>query len=172
MGRTHGIALLLPLAIAIAATSGCGSEKAPSSPVAHGPAAIDDQEDPVCGMLVRNQSAPRGQVRHRDGTSLAFCSLGDMLIHLDAPSRHGETAYIYVEVLRADEDPMKSHPGEHPWAPAAEAFYVIGVKRQSIMGPPILSYADAETAAEVASSHPGAQSFDFAGLQRWWREQS
>lgn len=171
MARSYAFTAGLALAFGIAAITGCGGDESTSAAIAHGPAAIEDQEDPVCGMLVRNQSAPRGQVRHRDGTSLVMCSLGDMLVHLDAPSRHGETPYIFVEVLRPDEDPMESHAGEHPWIPAEEAFYVVGVKRKNIMGPPILSYADAETAAKVASSHPGARSFDFDGLQRWWNEQ-
>ena len=35
---------------------------------AHQAVALADQEDEVCGMLVREQSAPRGQVVHRDGS--------------------------------------------------------------------------------------------------------
>jgi len=159
--------LLLTAAVAFGA---CGEEHSRSSTVAHEPIPIGDQEDPVCGMLVRNQSAPRGQVRHRDGTNLTFCSLGDLLVHLGAPSRHGDIESVLVEVLLPEEDPMESHTGEHPWVPAAEAFYVVGVPRRSIMGPPVLSYADEASAAEVAGSHPGAQRLDFVGLQNWWRE--
>jgi len=171
MARANGFRWGLYFAFGFALAAGCGGGETPSDPTEHDPIAIADQEDPVCGMLVRNQSAPRGQVRHRDGTSLAFCSLGDMLVHLEAPNRHGETTDVFVEVLRADEDPAESHTGEHPWLSADEAFYVVGVERRAIMGPPILSYADAETAAEVARNHPGARSFGFDGLERWWREQ-
>jgi nitrous oxide reductase accessory protein NosL len=73
-----------------------------------------DQEDAVCGMLVREQSAPRGQVVHRDGTRFFFCSLGDMLVHIGAPFPHGRPQAIFVEVLKPEEDPMQSHTGEHP----------------------------------------------------------
>jgi nitrous oxide reductase accessory protein NosL len=132
---------------------------------------IDDREDPVCGMLVRNQSAPRGQVHHRDGTDLAFCSLGDLLVHLSAPSRHGEAVRVFVEVMRPDEDPLQSHTGAHPWAPASEVAFVVGVPREGIMGAPVLSYRDAATAAAVAEAHTGAQVLDFEALKRWWREQ-
>jgi nitrous oxide reductase accessory protein NosL len=95
-----------------------------------------------------------------------------MLVHLGAPSRHGEAAQIFVEVLLPSEDPMQTHTGPHPWKSAERAHYVVGVPRRSIMGPPILSYADAASATEVALAHPGAQSLDFDGLKRWWRERN
>jgi nitrous oxide reductase accessory protein NosL len=158
-------------ALALFDSSGCGSGEISNSAEILEPISIEDREDPVCGMLVRNQSAPRAQVHHRDGTNLAFCSLGDLLVHLSAPSRHGKVARIFVEVMRPDEDPMESHTGAHPWAPAADVFFVVGVPRRGIMGPPILSYRDATTATAAVQAHPGAQSLDFEELKRWWREQ-
>lgn len=171
MQRTCRAAAAALFAFSLCGASGCGTDEVSNSATTVEPISIEDSEDPVCGMLVRNQSAPRAQVRHRDGTNLAFCSLGDLLVHLSAPSRHGEVARIFVEVMRPDEDPMESHTGAHPWAPAADVFFVVGVPRRGIMGRPILSYRDAATAAATVQAHPGAQSLDFEELKRWWREQ-
>jgi len=132
------------------------------------PVAIADQEDAVCGMLVREQSAPRAQLVHRDGERAFFCSVGDLLVHLSAPSPHGSATDVFVEVLSADEDPGEAHLGEHPWRPADQVVYVVGVDRPGIMGAPVLAYADAETARRVAERHPGAEVFDLAALKRWW----
>jgi nitrous oxide reductase accessory protein NosL len=170
MPRAHRATTAFLFAFALAGSSGCGPDEPSRSLASFDPVPIEAQEDPVCGMLVRNQSAPRAQVRHRDGTSLAFCSLGDLLVHLSAPSRHGEVIDTYVEVMHPDEDPMESHTGTHPWAPAADVFFVVGVARRGIMGPPILSYRDAATATAVVQTQPGAQRLDFEGLRRWWRD--
>lgn len=131
--------------------------------------AIGDHEDPVCGMLVRNQSAPRGQVVHSDGTRQLFCSVGDMLVYLSAPSRHGAVVATFVEVMEADEDPSQSHTGPHRWRRVEQASYVVGVARQGIMGEPVLAYADAAEAARAALGRDGARVLDFDALEAWWR---
>jgi nitrous oxide reductase accessory protein NosL len=138
--------------------------------VADAPVAIEDQEDAVCGMLVRDQSAPRAQLVHRDGERAFFCSIGDLLVHLAAPSPHGPARAVFVEAMRADEDPGASHTGPHPWLPAEAAAYVVGVERSGIMGAPVLVYADDAVARRVAAGRPDARVLDFDGLQRWWRE--
>jgi len=148
----------------------CGASE--DAPVAAEQAAlpIAEQEDAVCGMLVRDQSAPRGQVLHRDGSRFFFCSVGDLLVHRAAPSPHGRVEASFVEVLDPDEDPATSHTGEHPWSPVENAGYVVGVKRRGIMGPPVLVYRDTETATRVAESHPGARAMRFDELVTWWTE--
>jgi len=77
----------------------CGATNEGDIEVSHEAVALDDQEDEVCGMLVREQSAPRSQVVHRDGSRFFFCSLSDLLVHLDAPSPHGRADVTFVEVL-------------------------------------------------------------------------
>jgi len=148
---------------------GCGEGGEIAARADHQPVALTDQEDEVCGMLVREQSAPRSQVIHRDGTRFFFCSLGDMLVHLGAPSPHGRSEAVFVEVMDPGEDPMQTHTGEHPWVPAAEAVYVVGIARHGIMGEPVLVYADRPAAERVAGRSTGAQILDLAGLRDWWR---
>jgi len=157
-------------ALLVAGALGCDDTREAGPQSAAAPVALADQEDPVCGMLVREQTAPRAQVVHRDGTRFALCSLADLLVHLAAPSRHGEVTDVFVEVLAPDEDPGEQHVAPHPWVAAAEASYVVGVARPGIMGPAILSYRDPDAAVAVASAHAGAQRLDFEALRRWWRE--
>lgn len=136
---------------------------------AHPPAALSDQEDAVCGMLVREQSAPRGQVVHRDGSRFFFCSIGDLLVHLSAPSPHGRADDVFVEVMDPSEDPGRAHTGEHAWLPVDEAVYVVGIDRPGIMGAPVLTYATRQAAEQVASKYPGARVLDAAALREWWK---
>lgn len=135
----------------------------------HEAVALDDQEDAVCGMLVREQSAPRAQIVHRDGSRLFFCSLGDMLVYLSAPSPHGRAEAIFVEVLEPAEDPLQSHAGVHPWLAAEDAAYVVGIERPGIMGEPVLAYADRSQAERAMRGHDGARMLDIAELRDWWQ---
>ncbi|MDJ0790239.1 MAG: nitrous oxide reductase accessory protein NosL [Myxococcota bacterium] len=157
--------LLAVLALAVL-LPGCPSVEPDAT--ADEPASLADQEGAVCGMLVRGQSAPRGQVVHRDGTRLFLCSLGDLLVHVGAPSPHGDVQAIFVEVMDPAEDPMETHLDEHDWLAADQAFYVVGVVRRGIMGDPVLSYASRSDAEAVARSHPGAVIMDLAQLRAWW----
>lgn len=149
--------------------SSCGPAADPDAERAHEPVALSDQEDAVCGMLVREQSAPRGQIIHSDGSRFFFCSIGDMLVHLGAPSPHGRANVIFVEVMEPQEDPSQPHTGSHPWVPAEEAVYVVGIERPGIMGVPVLTYADRSDAERVIERYAGAQILDVAGLREWWK---
>jgi nitrous oxide reductase accessory protein NosL len=120
-------------------------------------------------MLVHEMSAPRAQVVHRDGSRFFFCSLGDMLVHLSAPSPHGRVEATFVEVMRPDEDPMQSHAGVHPWVPVNEAVFVIGLDRPGIMGAPVLAYANRTEAERVMAENSGTQQLDLADLREWWK---
>jgi nitrous oxide reductase accessory protein NosL len=146
----------------------CGPPDVADTGHPHQAVALDDQEDEVCGMLVREQSAPRGQVIHRDGSHFFFCSLADMLVHLGAPSPHGRAEAVFVEVLDPLEDPMLSHTSVHPWVPAEDAVYVVGIERQGIMGEPVLTYVDRSDAERAIQGHRGARMLDMAGLWDWW----
>lgn len=148
---------------------GCDVRDEDAASVAHAPVSIDDQEGAVCGMLVRDQSAPRAQVVHRDGERAFLCSVADMMVHLGAPSPHGSAQAVFIEVMKPGEDPLASHTGEHPWVPAEEATYVVGVERHGIMGEPVLAYESVGAARAVAADHPGARVLTFDELVTWWR---
>jgi nitrous oxide reductase accessory protein NosL len=156
-------------AILVLGLIGCGPADEGEGGHVHQAAALADQEDEVCGMLVREQSAPRAQVVHRDGSRFFFCSVGDLLVHAGAPSPHGRVQAIFVEVMDPSEDPGESHTDPHPWVLADEAHYVVGVEREGIMGEPVLAYADRGQAELTMRAHTGAQVLDLAGLREWWK---
>jgi len=168
--RCRSRRVVAALAIVGLAVLGCGGSEEGAAAGQHQPEALADQEGAVCGMLIRNQSAPRAQVVHRDGERAFLCSLGDLLVHLGAPSPHGSVGAAFVEVMDPSQDPLASHTGEHDWMPAAEASYVIGVERRGIMGAPVLAYASVSAANAVAARHDGARVLDFDALATWWRE--
>ena len=155
----------------VLAALSAGCEPA-TDPDALAPAApeIDAQECAVCGMLVRDQPAPRARVIHRDGTEAWACSLGDLLVHLTAPSPHGRVTRVQVEVMQPDEDPAVRDVHAHAWVDADAAWYVVGVERRGIMAPPVLAYATREGAEAVARGHDGRRVLDLAELEAWWTD--
>ncbi len=164
VARIFGPALLI-LAFALPGCGPAADEEGGNEPEA---VALADQEDAVCGMLVREQSAPRSQVVHGDGSRFFFCSIGDMLVYLAAPSAHGRADAVFVEVMDPQEDPGQPHTGVHPWQRARDAAYIVGVERPGIMGEPVLSYATISDARRVAVAHGDARILDLDGLRDWW----
>lgn len=163
-------ALARAAALAIAAVLGACTPGSEPSGDGAAPAPLADQAGAVCGMIVRDQPAPRAQVVHRDGQRAWLCSLGDLLVHLAAPSPHGRPEAVFVEVMAPDADPAARNAGRHPWLPASEASYVVGVSRPGVMGPPVLSYRERTGAERVAARHEGARVLDYDGLQQWWAD--
>ena len=161
-----GIGLALALAGWLAV--GCGREERSAGPVDLEPGEVADQEGAVCGMLVRGQSAPRAQVIHRDGEHSFLCSIGDLLAYLDVPSPHGAPAKVFVEVMEPSEHPGESHPGPHPWIPAEEGVYVVGIPRPGVMGASVLIYRSRDDAEQVTEG-TSATIVDFEGLRSWWQ---
>ncbi len=150
---------------ALLALVGCRGDPAPGAAVVEPTAqAIGVEECAACGMVVREQPAPRGQLVHRDGQRAHFCSVGDMVQYLRAPSRHGKVTAAFVEVLDPAVDPKLTSTALRPWIRAESAGYVVGVHREGIMGPPVLSYAEPAIAAQVAMAHQG-QARTWAQLQ-------
>ncbi len=135
--------LALTLAAALATCA-----KAPGAGAAPAVAAvaIGPHECAACGMVVAEQPFPRGQLVHRDGTRAFFCSLGDLVQYLQAPSPHGKPAGVFVEVAPPTLDPATPATDPQPWRPAEEARYLLGAERRGIMGPPVLSFASARDA--------------------------
>ncbi len=136
---------------------GCGSraEQGGAAPVQ----AVDPggAECAVCGMVVREQPAPRGQVVHRDGTHAFVCSLGDLRAYLQTPGPRGEPVATYVEGLPDGADLHLLDTDPQPWIPAEDAHYVVGFARPSVMGLPIGSFASERGAALAASALSGHQ---------------
>jgi copper chaperone NosL len=162
--RAPVLALTLSLAVV-----GCGPSTDGTPSDAFAAVEIADHECAVCGMLVRDQPAPRAQLVHRDGTRAFTCSLGDLMVQLGAPSPHGRPTEVWVEVLATDADPDERATHAHRWLPADEAWYVVGLERRGIMGPPVLAYAEKAHAEARASQHEGTHVFDRGGLEAWWK---
>lgn len=126
-----------------------GDEGEESSEVKADPIAL--AECTACGMVVREQPAPRGQAVHRDGTREFFCAMSDLLYYIETPSPHGRITDVFVEVLPEDADPFEPDSSERPWVKAEDARYIVGVDRTGVMGPPVLAYlpeVDVEALAE------------------------
>ena len=156
--------LVLGVALSLSA---CGAEPPDGGVHALQPLAIDDHEGAVCGMVVREQSAPRAQVVHRDGHRAFLCSIGDLLAYLRVPSPHGTPEAVLVEVMDPSEDPLEIHLAPHPWLAAADAVFVVGIARRSIMGEPVLVYRTLDDAAQVIVGR-NARVLRFTELERWW----
>ena len=153
--------LLLALLLALGACSTKGAEQT----FDHSAHEVDGEECGACAMIVREQSAPRGQVLHRDGTRHFFCSVSDMLAWLEAPSPHGEAVGQWVEVLNPEADPADFDSAPKPWAPADQVTYVIGVPKPRVMGQPILTYRARVLADARAKQHEGARVLDYETLR-------
>lgn len=126
---------------------------------------FDGHDCAACGMIVREQPAPRGQVQHVDGARLYFCSISDLLTYLGAPSPHGKVKGIWVEAIDPASDPLAFDPARRPWVEAERAFFVLGLEKPRVMGTPIVSYTTESEARRVAEAHPGATVSDWSRLK-------
>lgn len=118
----------------------------------------------VCGMVVREMPAPRGQVVHADGHREFFCGIGDLRAYVQAPSPHGKIVAVYVETLPDGVDPSKRSTDPRPWTPADQAWFVFGAKRPGVMGLPVLAFAD-RVGAEKAAKALGTRAVRWADLR-------
>ena len=109
----------------------------------------------ACGMIVAEQSVARAQLVHRDGTREYFCSIGDMLAYLGAPSPHGRVVGTWVEAMDPTKDPRTFYVDKQPWLEAANAFYVTGIPKRRVMGKPVMVYRTREQAKAVADKFGG-----------------
>lgn len=165
---TSLIAVIALMALVVLA--GCWSDEDEAQRATNsGAGSIADAEGAVCGMVIKDQPAPRAQVVHRDGTRLFLCGIADLMVHLEAPSPHGSPVAIFVEAMEAHEDPREIHLGDHEWIHAQDAIFRIGDQRPAmIMGRPAMVYRDRST-AEKALQHGPVEILDFEEFQAWWR---
>ncbi|HMR06754.1 MAG TPA: nitrous oxide reductase accessory protein NosL [Polyangiaceae bacterium] len=148
--------LLVLLMTAMAPLPACQSKSSTDTTAASASAApIGIAECAACKMVVREQPAPRGQAVHRDGTRVHLCSIGDLVQYLASPSPHGNATAVFVEALEVNFDPKGSDTKERPWVAAESASYVVGVDRERIMGPAVLSYRERGEAEAAAKAHGG-----------------
>jgi len=143
--------------LALAAAPACDrASHGPSEATAVSAAPIGDAECAACGMVVREQPPPRGQIAYRDGTRRFGCSVGDLAQVLAVPSPHGAPARVFVESLPVGLDPREVAPSTPTtWVDAASAGYVVGVARAGVMGRPVLAYATPADAERAAKLHGG-----------------
>lgn len=166
-GRLTLAATATVAALVSAWTPACNRSGSKDSAAAAASAApIGISECAACGMVVREQPAPRGQVVHRDGTRVFLCSIGDLVQYLQSPSPHGSATDVFVEALGADDDPTAVDSRERSFIRADSASYVVGIKRPNVMGRPVLVY-ESEVSAAKARALPGAQPMTWAEVQRW-----
>jgi nitrous oxide reductase accessory protein NosL len=135
---------------------GCFQSK-PLSEMSMAPEAIATSECDVCGMLVGEQPAPRGQLVYRDGTHAFTCSLQGLHSMVTTPDPRGQPVKVYVEDLGSGFDWTHSPTEPFPWVEAQDAFFVAGSRRDLVMGLPLLSYAQmnaAQHAADQLDSQP------------------
>jgi nitrous oxide reductase accessory protein NosL len=139
----------------LALMAACGGGPAAADVVVE-PAALEAAECDVCGMIVTEQPAPRGQALHRHGERAWFCSIGDMRAYMQAPNPRGEPVGAWVELMPASIEPASTDATARPWTTAADAHYVVGIERPLVMGRPALplgSAADAQAVAERIGGH-------------------
>lgn len=134
---------------------GCGRGSSSDGPTTIAAADPGGAECAVCGMVVREQPSPRGQVVHRDGEHAFLCSLSDLRAYVQTPGPRGEPIATFVEALPVGSDLRKMDTAAQPWMPAGEAHYVVGFDRPGVMGKPIGSFSSEEGAALAASALTG-----------------
>jgi nitrous oxide reductase accessory protein NosL len=137
-------------------SAGCSGSDQPSAVASAVPEPIADHECGACGMIVREEPSPRGQLVHRDGTHVWFCSIADVVAYMGAPSPHGRVEHVWVETLPAEVDPTQNDAAPRPWAEAVQAHYVTGVLRERVMGQAVLVFAS-EADARAAASRLGGR---------------
>ena len=137
------------MAALLLASSGCGEDAVDEAGRLE-PAAIGDSECAACGMIVRDQPAPRGQLVHRDGTRVYFCAIADLVTYVAAPSPHGSPRAIYVEIMSSDADPGDRDTRELTWSLVEDAGFVFGGFERPVMGEPVLTFANMDEARAAA----------------------
>ena len=138
------------LTLLMSTVPACKKDSVQTESIAFEAESIGSHECAACGMIVRDQPAPRGQLIHRDGTRHYFCSIADMITYIPAPSPHGRPVAVFVEVMAADADPSNMDTSPRHWSLAEDVSYVVGGIERQVMGETIMTYVDDQTAEEAA----------------------
>jgi nitrous oxide reductase accessory protein NosL len=109
----------------------------------------------ACGMVVREQPAPRGQVVYRDGSREFLCAIDDLVRFLEVPSSKGKPVKIFAEVMADGHDITDMDASAKPWIEAGKLFFVTGIERGGVMGAPALTYQTEAAAKKAAGKYNG-----------------
>lgn len=109
----------------------------------------------ACGMVVREQPAPRGQVVYRNGTRSFLCSIDDLVHFLAVPSPNGKPLTIYAEVMPDGYESDKRSTAWQSWDDANELFFVTDIERAAVMGKPALTFHTRGAAEKSAEKLTG-----------------
>lgn len=123
----------------------CGSFVSLEKSETHVALPMGSAECSSCGMILRDQPPPRGQLIHRDGEHVFFCSIGDLIHYMETPSPHGAVQEVFIEGLSVDYDFYTNDVSELSWFPTHELAFQVGVERPGIMGVPILAFPKEQT---------------------------
>jgi copper chaperone NosL len=145
-----GIVAFSTCVVGLLVTSCSAQTSSDAAALEAGAIPIEVHECAACGMVVREQPAPRAQLLHRDGTRRFFCSIGDMVQYAGGPSPHGRIEHVFVETLPSEVSTTTRSFEPHPWRHADQAHYVTGIERPGVMGPPVLVFASSNDAAQTA----------------------
>ncbi|MCF6311202.1 MAG: nitrous oxide reductase accessory protein NosL [Verrucomicrobiales bacterium] len=115
----------------------------------------DTETCAACGMVVREQPSPRGQVVYHDGTREFLCSIGDLLHFLAVPSPSGKPLAIYAEVMPDDHEADNRSTTWQVWGEAGELFFVTDIERAAVMGKPVLTFHTRKAAEKAANKLAG-----------------
>lgn len=116
---------------------------------------VETETCTACGMVVREQPAPRGQVVYRDGSREFLCAIDDLVRFLDVPSSKGKPVKIFAEVMADGHDISDMDASAKPWVEVDKLFFVTGIERGGVMGAPALTYETEEAAKKAAGKYNG-----------------
>ncbi|MBT8037207.1 MAG: nitrous oxide reductase accessory protein NosL [Verrucomicrobiae bacterium] len=148
--------ILIPSLLAMVALVACNREKLESTQEAAVVANnVETETCSACGMVVREQPAPRGQVVFRDGSREFLCAIDDLVRFLEVPSPKGKPVKIFAEVMADGHDIADMDASTKPWLEADKVFFVTGIERGGVMGAPALTYQTKEAAQKAAEKFNG-----------------
>ncbi len=122
---------------------------------AFAPGNADTETCAACGMVVREQPAPRGQVLHRDGSREFLCSIDDLTHYLEVPSPKGKPVAVYAELMPDGHQTTDLDTTWKHWAEVADLIFVTGIDRDGVMGEPALTYRTKDAAEKAAEKFAG-----------------
>ena len=144
------------LILCILALAACKSDNTTSTEQAAVVAKdVETETCSACGMVVREQPAPRGQVVYRDGSREFLCAIDDLVRFLDVPSAKGKPVKIFAEVMADGHDITDMDASAKPWGEVDKVFFVTGIERGGVMGAPALTYQTEEAAKKSAGKYNG-----------------
>ena len=144
--------------------AGCGTADEAISRRAE-PEPIGLAECSVCGMVVGEQPAPRGQVAYRDGSHAHVCSIEELRAIVQNPSSKGRPVGMFVEALPVGVEPTSTSNAELPWRSVHDVWFVFGTARPGVMGEPVLVFAERST-ANLHATKLGTQEVSWTALEQ------